>query len=34
MKVTFSPAASDDLEEIAMFIAQNNPTRAMTFIDE
>ena len=34
MKVSFSPAASDDLVEIAMFIAQDNPTRALTFIDE
>jgi len=32
--VTFSPAAKDDLIEIALFIAEDNPTRALTFVDE
>ena len=34
MKVTFSPAAQADLLDIAAFIAQDNPTRALTFVDE
>ena len=34
MKVVFSPAARDDLLEIADYIAQDNPRRAMSFIDE
>jgi toxin ParE1/3/4 len=34
LKVTFSPVARDDLMEIAIFIAQDNPTRALTFVDE
>lgn len=34
MKVTFSPAAETDLIDIAMFIAQDNPKRALTFVDE
>ena len=34
MKVSFSPAARDDLMEIAVYIAQDNPTRALTFVDE
>lgn len=34
MKVIFSPAARDDLMEIADYIAQDNPRRAMSFIDE
>ena len=34
MKVVFSPAARDDLIEIAIFIARNNPTRALTFVAE
>lgn len=34
MKVIFSPAARDDLMEIAEYIAQDNPLRAMSFIDE
>lgn len=34
MKVTFSPAAATDLMDIAMFIAQDNPKRALTFVDE
>ena len=34
MRVTFSPAARDDLVEIAAFIAQDSPTRAATFVDE
>lgn len=34
MKVTFSPAAEEDLLDIAVFIAQDNQARAMTFVDE
>ena len=34
MKVTFSPAAEADLVDITMFIAQDNPARALTFVDE
>lgn len=34
MKVTFSPAAETDLMDIAMFIAQDNPKRALGFVDE
>ena len=34
MTATFSPAARDDLIEIALFIAEDNPTRALTFVDE
>jgi toxin ParE1/3/4 len=34
MKVKFSPAASDDLIEIASFIAEDNQRRALSFIDE
>jgi toxin ParE1/3/4 len=34
VKVTFSPAARDDLLEIALHIAQDNPTRALSFADE
>ena len=34
MKVSFSPGARDDLMEIAVYIAQDNPTRALTFVDE
>ena len=34
MKVTFSPAAETDLMDIAIFIAQDNPTRGLTFVDE
>jgi toxin ParE1/3/4 len=34
VKVSFSPAARDDLIEIAVYIAQDNPTRALTFVDE
>lgn len=34
MKVQFSPAAGEDLIEIAIFIAQDNPARALTFVDE
>ena len=34
MKVVFSPAANDDLMEIALFIAQDNTKRALTFVDE
>ncbi len=29
MKVSFSPAAQDDLLEIATYIAQDNPARAL-----
>lgn len=34
MKVIFSPAARDDLCDIADYIAQDNPARAASFIDE
>ena len=34
MKVSFSPAASDDLMEIAIYIAQDSPKRALSFVDE
>lgn len=34
MKVSFSPAAQDDLLEIALYIAQDNPARAATFVEE
>jgi toxin ParE1/3/4 len=34
VKVTFSPAARDDLTEIALYIAQDNPNRALSFVDE
>ncbi|CAN5913532.1 type II toxin-antitoxin system RelE/ParE family toxin [soil metagenome] len=34
MKVTFSPASQADLLDIAIFSAQDNPKRALTFVDE
>jgi toxin ParE1/3/4 len=34
MKVSFSLAAQDDLLNIALYIAQDNPERAATFVDE
>ena len=34
MTATFSLAASDDLMEIALFIAEDNPERALSFIEE
>ena len=34
MRVTFSVAAKDDLLDIAVYIAQDNPARALTFVDE
>ena len=34
MRVTFSVAAKDDLMDIAVYIAQDNPARALTFVDE
>jgi toxin ParE1/3/4 len=34
VKVTFSPAAEADLMDIATFVAQDNPKRALTFVDE
>ena len=34
MKLVFSPAAKDDLIDIAVFIAQDNEARALTFVDE
>ena len=34
MSVVFSPAARDDLVEIALFIAEDNPKRALSFVDE
>ena len=34
MTVRFSPAAQTDLMDIAVFIARDNPARALTFVDE
>ena len=34
MKVVFSAGAKDDLLEIAIYIAQDNPPRALSFVDE
>jgi toxin ParE1/3/4 len=34
MEVFVSPVAEADLEEIGDYIAQDNPSRAVTFIDE
>lgn len=34
MRVTFSDAARDDLVDIAVYIAQDSPARALTFVDE
>ena len=34
MPVEFSPAAEKDLESIGDYIAKDNPTRAVTFIQE
>ena len=34
MRVTFSEAANDDLLDIAVYIAQDNPTRALSFVAE
>ncbi len=34
MKVSFSPVARDDLLEIALYIAQDNPARALSFVEE
>ncbi|MEO7246188.1 MAG: type II toxin-antitoxin system RelE/ParE family toxin [Rubrivivax sp.] len=34
MKLSFSPAARDDLIEIALYIAEDNPVRALAFVDE
>jgi toxin ParE1/3/4 len=34
LTVSFSPAAQEDLIDIAMYIAQDNPERALTFVDE
>jgi toxin ParE1/3/4 len=34
MKVSFSPAAQGDLLDIAVYIAQDNPARAATFVEE
>jgi toxin ParE1/3/4 len=34
MKVGFSAAAQEDLIEIAVYIAQDNPGRALSFVDE
>jgi toxin ParE1/3/4 len=34
MTAIFSPAASDDLMKIALFIAEDNPQRALSFIEE
>jgi toxin ParE1/3/4 len=32
--VKYMPAAIDDLRDIAVYIAQDNPRRALSFIDE
>lgn len=34
MKLFFSPAASEDLMDIAVHIAQDNPSAALNFIDK
>lgn len=34
MKVAFSVAARDDLIEITLYIAEGNPRRALSFVDE
>ena len=34
MKVDFSPVAKADLIDIAVYIAQDNPVRAFSFVDE
>lgn len=34
MKVIFSPVAKEDLLEIALYIAQDNPTRTLSFVSE
>jgi toxin ParE1/3/4 len=34
LKLVFSPAAEADLLDIAIFIAQDNPARAVSFVDE
>jgi len=34
VRVGFSPAAQDDLVEIAVYIAQDRPARALSFVDE
>ena len=34
MKVIFTKQAENDLEQIADFIAQDNPVRALSFIKE
>jgi toxin ParE1/3/4 len=33
LKVTFSPAAQEDLIDIAVYIAQDNAERALSFVD-
>lgn len=33
-KIINSPQADQELEEIAVFIAQDNPTRAISFVNE
>jgi toxin ParE1/3/4 len=34
VKVALSPLAEADLMDVAAFIAEDNPTRALTFVDE
>jgi toxin ParE1/3/4 len=34
MRLSFSPKAALDLEEIGDYISRDNPTRALSFIDE
>ena len=34
MRFSFSPSAVDDLEEIGDYIARDNPSRAVSFLDK
>lgn len=34
MRLSFSPRAEEDLEEIADYIANDNPARALSFVQE
>ena len=34
MRLSFSPRAADDLEEIGNYIARDSPSRAASFLDE
>ena len=33
MRLTFSPSAAEDLEEIGDYIARDNPKRALAFLE-